>query len=324
MPIKPGKCPPPPEGCPPFTEKDCIEVFKVYDQCIAEDILGSCVRAADFCPAPIPAGAVIDCQVVPNSAVCFFIGFGPFNPPFFRPVRVLQQVQVSVTVLVGGVVVCGPFVITLQTVTQALLWAPPGTFVQCQILAVGDCDCDLATDPVTQDQLICCRVKVCKEIQVKALVKLLVPSYGFCEKDPCVPLPQPEFPCPPEPNFPPQRCQEPPSVTLLNVAGLPIPGITVSVIRQVDVGTVTLNATTNAAGTALFPDIGGFAGAIDTIRFTVGGKTVVFPVPTVFIDSKDVAHDSATACVIVFQQTAVPNEYTVTIDGFLLSGTIDP
>ena len=55
MPIKPGKCPP--AGCPPVTQKDCIEVFKVYDQCVAEEVLGSCVRAADFCPSPIPANA---------------------------------------------------------------------------------------------------------------------------------------------------------------------------------------------------------------------------------------------------------------------------
>lgn len=322
MAITPGKCPPV-TGCPPFTEKDCIEVFKVYDQCVAEEVLGSCVTAADFCLTPIPADAVIDCSVVPGSAVCFFIGFGPFNPPFFRPVRVLQRVQVSVTVSVGGVVICGPFTITLQTVTQALLWAPPGTSVQCQVLAVGDCVCEVATDPVTGDQLICCQVKICKDIQVKALVKLLVPSYGFCEMEPCVAIPQPEFPCPPEPVFPPQRCQEPPVVTLLNVAGVGLQGVPVSVIREVDGGTVTLTVTTGITGQAVFTNLGGFAGGLDTIQFTVGGKTVTFPIPVEFTDATGVLRDSATVCTITFAQTLVAGAFLVTIDGNVF-GTIDP
>jgi hypothetical protein len=296
----------------------------VYDQCVVEEVLGECVRVADFCLIPLPADAVIDCDVVPGSAACFFIGFGPFNPPFFRAVRVLQRVDVTVTVKdAAGIVICGPFTITLQAITQAFLWAPPGTFVQCQVLAVGDCICETAVDPVTQDQLICCQVKVCKDIQVKALVKLLVPSYGFCEKEPCVPVPQPEFPCPPEPNFPPQRCQEPPVITLLNAAGAGIPGVTVQVIRRVDGGSVTLSAVTNAAGTAVFANIGGFAGALDTIRFTVAGKTVNFPLPVEFIDVTGTPRDSATACVIVFQQVNAI-EYIVTINGFQFSGTVDP
>ncbi|MGB9904966.1 MAG: hypothetical protein ACPLQO_09945 [Desulfotomaculales bacterium] len=325
MPITPGKCPP--SGCPPVTQKDCIEVFKVYDQCVAEEILGSCVRAADFCAAPIPADAVIACTVVPNSAVCFFTGFGDFNPPFFRPVRVLQRVQVSVTVSVGGVVVCGPFTITLQTVTQALLWAPPGTFVQCQILAVGDCSCDLATDPVTGDQLICCRVKVCKDIQVKALVKLLVPSYGFCELEPCVAAPQPEFPCPPEPVFPPQLCQEPPVFTLLSELGVGIGGVTVNLTRKTDSTTVTISKVTAANGQASFAEIGGFAGSLDDISFVdpATGKTVTFHVPVEFVDTGGVARDSATACVIQFQRTALgANTFNVTIDGFTLQSPVDP
>ena len=324
MPITPGKCPP--EGCPDFTEKDCIEVFKVYDQCVAEELLGSCVRAADFCTGPIPAGSTITCTVVPNSAICFFVDFGPFNPPFFRPVRVLQRVQVSVTITSpAGVIICGPFVITLQTITQAFMWAPPGTFVQCQILAVGDCTCDVTTDPLTGDQLICCRVKVCKEIQVKALVKLLVPSYGFCELQPCVPVPQPEFPCPPEPIFPPQRCQESPEFILLDPINVGISGVSASLIRKVDTSTVTITKVTNGSGVASFAEIGGFAGSLDDIEFTDQNKLVTFHVPVEFIDVNDIPRDSATACVIQFQrQLLVPNSYTVTIDGNELKDKVDP
>lgn len=305
MAIKPGKCPQE-KGtpqCPPFTGKDCIEVFKVYDQCATEELLGSCVRAADHCSAPIPQGATITCEVVPDSARCFFVGFGPFNPPFYRPVLVLNEVQVNVTITSNATVICPTFTITLQGITQAQMWAPDGTFVQCQILAVGPCTCDLTTDPVTGDQLICCRVKVCKEIQVKALVKLLVPSYGFCEVDPCIAVPQPEFPCPPaQPLFPPQRCQESPVVSLLNHDETPISGVTVFLIRS----SSTITAVTDATGNATFPTVGGFAGGIDTIQFTdpVTGKTLSFALPTEFTDPTGAAHDCSTACSICFTRTA--------------------
>lgn len=325
MAITPGKCPqnrgvP---NCPPFTEKDCIEVFKVYDQCATEELLGSCVRAADHCTAPIPPDATITCEVVPDSARCFFVGFGPFNPPFFRPVLVLNEVQISVTVTSNGTVICPTFTITLQGITQALMWAPDGTFVQCQILAVGPCTCDVTTDPATGDQLICCRVKVCKEIQIKALVKLLVPSYGFCEVNPCIAVPQPEFPCPPtQPLFPPQRCQEPPDIVILDHNNRGISGITVGLFRAGS----TITAVTDATGTAIFPTVGGFAGGIDTIQFRdpVTGKTVSFDLPTEFTDPTGAVHDSSTACSITFTRTAEKSStFNVFIDG-IQNGTVDP
>ncbi len=323
MPITPGKCPQV-DGvpqCPPFTEKDCIEVFKVFDQCAGEELLGRCVRAADFCTVPIPDDATISCTVVPNTARCFFIGFGDFNPPFFRPVLVQNQVDIEVTITdAAGTVICGPFVITLEGIFQAQMWAPPGTLVQCQVIAVGDCTCDLATDPITGDQLICCRLKVCKEIQIKALVKLLVPSYGFCELDPCVPVPQPFFPCPPEqPLFPPQRCQEPPVVTLIDLAGVPIQGVTVNITRE---GT-TVSANTDITGTATFTTLGAIV-AGDVVQFTdpASGKLVSFTVPPTFTDATGTLHDSNTVCSLQFVRTA-GTTFNLFIDG-VLNGTVDP
>ncbi|WP_027356147.1 hypothetical protein [Desulfofundulus thermocisternus] len=89
MPIKPGKCP---QGrCPEPTEKDCIEVFKVYDMCVQEDEVSRCVNATDLlCSDPLPPGATVRCTVLPDSAQCTFLGFGPFDPPFFRNVILLQ------------------------------------------------------------------------------------------------------------------------------------------------------------------------------------------------------------------------------------------
>ncbi len=326
MPIKPGKCPP--GGCPPFTEKDCIEVFKVYDQCVAEELLGGCVIAEDFCTAPIPPDATVTCEVVPGGTRCFFVGFGPFNPPFYRPVRVQNTVQVNVTVTdAAGVVICPTFPVTLQGLTQVLMWAPNGTFVQCQVLAVGDCEAEVTTDPATGKQLICCRVKVCKEIQVKALVKLLVPSYGFCELEPCTPLPQPEFPCPPENIYPPQRCQEPPVFTLQDALGVGISGVAVSLIRKTDSSTVTITKTTDATGTAVFSEVGGFAGSLDDIYFVdpVGNVPKSFHIPTVFTDDQGDLHDSTTACVILLKRRLVnANLFDVYIDGYKLAEALDP
>ena len=51
---------------------------------------------------------------------------------------------------------------------------------------------------------VCCEVDLCLLIQSKALVKLLVPAYGFCVPAPCVTLPKPPLVCPPENLFPPQ------------------------------------------------------------------------------------------------------------------------
>jgi hypothetical protein len=332
MPITPGKCPPStPTGggplvCPDFTEKDCIEVFKVYDQCATEELLGSSVPASTLCPGVvIPPGSTITCTVVPGSATCFFIGFGPFNPPFFRPVFVQNQVQVSVTVInPAGVIICGPTPITLQGVVEALLWAPTGVSVQCSILNVGPCTCQFTTDPATGAQLISCRVKVCKEIQIKALVKLLVPSYGFCELGPCIPVPQPEFPCPsPSPLFPPQKCQDPPTAVIQDFLGIGITGVTVTLNRQ---GTL-IPAVTGANGIATFTTVGGFAGGIDTISFTdtlAPFPVKTFAIPTEFIDPAGVAHDSDTVCQIVFRRTAIEaHTFNVFMDGFQ-NGVVDP
>ncbi|HBQ28911.1 hypothetical protein HY02_08970 [Peptococcaceae bacterium SCADC1_2_3] len=328
MAIKPGKCPfvngeP---NCPPYTEKDCIEVLKVYDQCAAEELLGGSILA----PVPIPPGSTCTCSVVPGSAVCFFAGFGDFNPPYYRPVKVVNRVSITGEIRdVNGNLVT-TYTTTLQALTQAFMWAPLGTLVQCQILDVGDCECGVVTDPVTGDQLIWSQVKVCKEIQVKALVKLLVPSYGFCELDPCNPPPQP-FVCPPdEPLYPPQRCQSPPVITLLEAIGTGIPNVDVTLTRKVDGTTVSITKKTALlTGIASFAEVGGFAGGLDTISFTdpITAKTITFPVPLEFTDTATppAVHDSTTVCTITFQRTAIGlTTFNVFLDTIQLATPIDP
>jgi len=273
-------------------------------------------------------GSACTCSVVPGSAVCFFAGFGDFNPPYYRPVKVVNRVGITGEIRdVNGNLVT-TYTTTLQALTQAFMWAPPGTLVQCQILDVGDCECGVVTDPVTGEQLIWSQVKVCKEIQVKALVKLLVPSYGFCELDPCSPPPQP-FVCPPdEPLYPPQRCQSSPVITLLE-PGLvcSIPDVDVTLTRKVDNTTVSITKKTNATGAATFAEVGGFAGGLDVISFTdpTTTKTINFPVPLEFTDTGGTVHDSTTVCTITFQRTAVgATTFNAFIDTIQSATPVDP
>jgi hypothetical protein len=334
MPITPGEC-----GftvvagvtiptCPPFTGKDCILVNKVYDQCFTEELVTSQVPVSSVCPGvTIPAGATVTCIPIPGSATCTFAGTVAVTPPltpFFEEVLVINSFDISAPIFVAGVTVCEP-TLTLTGAARADLWVPPGTTVNCDILAFGDCTCTLLASPTGLPVVLACTGKICKEVQITAPVKLLVPTYGFCEVPACTFLPQPGFTCPPEPLFPPQLCQGTPTVTLLGLGGAPISGVVVSIVRA---GTIVASVSTDTAGTATFPTIGGLEGAIDVVTFTYLGKLVSFPIPIEFVDVAGVAHDSATTCSLLFTQIGVTTTglpiLTATINGFLSSGTVDP
>jgi hypothetical protein len=212
----------------------------------------------------------------------------------------------------------------LTGAARADLWAPPGTTVNCDILAFGDCTCTLLASPTGIPAVLACAGKICKEVQITAPVKLLVPTFGFCDVPACTFLPQPGFTCPSEPLFPPERCQATPTVTMLAMGGIvPFSGNPVSVFRLIS-GVPTLIAThyTNASGVASFPEIGGLEGALDAVSFSVTDKVALFPIPIEFFDIMGVAHDSATVCSIIFTQIDETDNFAATINGFLVgSGT---
>jgi hypothetical protein len=176
---------PPP---PPATAKDCILVNKVYDQCFTEELVSSQVPITSACPGvTIPAGASVGCIPIPGSATCTFAGTVVVTPPltpFFEEVLVLNSFEVSAPIFVAGVTVCAP-TLTLMGAARADLWVPPGTSVTCDILSFGDCACTLLASPTSLPTVLACTGKICKEIQVTAPVKLLVPSYGFCDVPAC-------------------------------------------------------------------------------------------------------------------------------------------
>ena len=326
-----GICPTDATGaplCSPFTAKDCILVNKVYDQCFTEELVTSQIPVSSSCPGvTIPAGATVVCIAIPGSATCAFAGTVAVTPPltpYFEEVLVINSFDISAPILVAGVTVCAP-TLTLTGAARADLWAPPGTTVSCDILAFGDCTCTLLASPTGLPVVLACTGKICKEILVTAPVKLLVPTYGFCEVPACAILPQPGLVCLPTPLFPPERCQDAPTVTLLAGGGVPLTGVAVSVVRTISgLPAVIATATTGLTGTVSFPTIGGLEGAIDTITFfdPLSAKQISFPIPLEFVDVAGVAHDSATTCSLVFAHGVLT--LAVTINGFLASGTIDP
>ena len=209
----------------PPTAKDCILVNKVYDQCFTEEMVSSQMPLTSACPGvTIPAGATVGCIPIPGSATCTFAGTVAVTPPltpFFEEVLVLNSFDISTPILVAGVTVCSP-TITLTGAARADLWAPPGTTVACDILSFGDCTCTLLASPTGLPAVLACTGKICKEIQITAPVKLLVPSYGFCDVLACTFLPQSGFACPPEPLFPPQRPVPPAISKVFGAASIPL------------------------------------------------------------------------------------------------------
>ena len=308
--------PPPPQP----TAKDCILINKVYDQCFTEELVTGQIPVASFCPGvTIPPGSSAGCIPIAGSQTCTFAGTVAVTPPltpFFQEVLMLNSFDIRAPIVSPtGVTLCAP-TLTLTGAARADLWVPPGTAVNCDILAFGDCTCTLLASPGGIPEVLACTGKICKELQITAPVKLLVPTFGFCDVPACTFLPQPGFSCPPEPLFPPEK---PPAfviIRLVDIEGVGLAGIAFSVFRQ---GSVIATAITDLTGTAAFPGIGGLLGSIDVVVFAFLSKLASFAIPLEFIDVLGVAHDSATSYSLEFTRTTVlGTRFTVTLNGYMV------
>jgi hypothetical protein len=180
-----------------FPAVDCIEVFKIYDQCITDVVLQGFEAVTDGCAGAIPENAVMDCSVVPGTESCLFTGFGSFTTQYFRTVHIINSVQVQAAIVSQqGRMICGPFMFMLRGVTSQVLRVPEGTLPQCSILNTGNCSCALATVPDTGARIIVCTVQISASIQTGDLVRLLVPSYGFYKPSACSPPSHSSMPLP--------------------------------------------------------------------------------------------------------------------------------
>ena len=243
--LQPGLCPinsyTGQRECPPTTEKDCLVVEKVFDQCFKEDII---VRKFEI---PVGQGEPcanvdltrvnrVECEIL--SAECVVVDVSPPIADNTRIVTVRQDVELEIELWHDPVVwqqqsdaseskgIYKPKKLCTFTETitdffnQVLLYVPPsgvlfgaagGPFLFCEVVA-STCFCSPETvppgQPVTQ---VICTVKICKIVEVTAFVKLLIPLYGYCIPRPCEAAPQQkEIECPPiDYLFPPQQEIEP-------------------------------------------------------------------------------------------------------------------
>ncbi len=182
---------------------DCIKVEKVYDHCFSleelpdtvEVSLGRALLPTDSISCEVTA---VDCEVLQ-----------PLRDPDeegFRTIDVAQHVTAVVTVIDEfGTVVGTTTVVQPPNYKSVTLYSPLGTQPACEIV---DTSCEpvliVSTGSETEPAVIRILKKLCKIVESLALVRLLVPTTGFCLPEPCAPFPQ-EFVCPPDQLYPPQQ-----------------------------------------------------------------------------------------------------------------------
>lgn len=202
--IVPGPCPT--TGCPPPTEIVCIETTKVYDFCVQTRTDQECynipVATVTGCP---PVGKTIDTTVPPvctiSSTSCTLVSRTQILGGFARVVfDVCFTLGITLTFTDGTTCT---FTTDERCISKrTTIFAPVGTDIVCNIINQDCGPCRYSSFTLGIPAQVCCDIALCLEIQSRAIVKLLVPSYGFCIPSECV-----EFgvlPCPPEPLFPPQ------------------------------------------------------------------------------------------------------------------------
>ena len=175
----------------------CIETFKVYDFCFQADSREQCFSVPENCECfPFPPGSTAKCEIE-GTPTC--IEISRTDPDETGRANVTFAVSATIKItIVGpdGEVLC-TFNKTISFTKTVVLCAPEGTFTDCAIVSSA-CQCVLIGEQV------CCSVDLCLVIQSRAVVKLLIPTFGFCMPKECEQVsPAPPVVCPPT-LFPPQ------------------------------------------------------------------------------------------------------------------------
>ncbi|MEW6172163.1 MAG: hypothetical protein AB1510_03725 [Bacillota bacterium] len=175
----------------------CIETFKVYDFCFQADSREQCFNLPEQCECfPFPPGSVAECEIV-GTPTCFEISRTPPDETGRSDVTFAVSSTIKITVKdPSGDILC-EFNKTINFTKTVVLCAPEGTLTDCAVVDAA-CQCVLIGEQV------CCSVDLCIVIQSRAIVKLLIPSFGFCVPTACEQVsPTPPVVCPPL-LFPPQ------------------------------------------------------------------------------------------------------------------------
>jgi hypothetical protein len=186
-------------AAPTPTEIACIFVPKVYDFCFEEDFLVSTTEVPESC-GMLPAEAVA--VLVVDEVTC------TTGPPIAGVPEAEGFAFLPVTITVAGTIrIFSSEGLLLCTFPAAPLTLPK-TVVVCHPDDRVTCDCSAfaAADlQVGVTDAVRVPVQICTIVECTAPVKLLVPSFGFCEPTRCTPAGfPPGFTCPPTDLFPPQ------------------------------------------------------------------------------------------------------------------------
>ena len=174
-------------NCPAAGEMDCVEVLKVYDQCLKEEVI-----SREF---SVPGGGEvaptdsIACEIISPDSNCEIIKFSAPDQNNLRQITIRLTLAVKIRVFTADgqeKTKCAVNGEPFQVIREVVLFAPDGTFGQCR-LAAANCKCDLI--PAGTGQAYLCKILFCAELKVKAPVSLLMPAYGFCVPTPCEPAP---------------------------------------------------------------------------------------------------------------------------------------
>jgi len=178
----------------PDWKKVCIETLKVYDFCFqAERRENNCFPNLT---EPPPPGSTIECKILETD--CVEIGRTPPDPQGRSNVTFAITVKARVIIKDPNGNIIFDKTKTFGFTKTVVLCAPDGTETACTIVTATCGPCIIVGDQV------CCTFDLCIIIQVVAVVKLLIPTYGFCVPKVCEQVaPMPPVVCPPL-LFPPQ------------------------------------------------------------------------------------------------------------------------
>jgi len=156
------------------TEVVCIEAKQVCDFCFQEHRID---RDFDV-PGTVTGTPVIECEIDERNIMCREIERRDIDG---HKKKDKENVLVCLAIDVPVIIRIGNEEITQRVVflKQAVLCAPAGTDIECQV--TGNCCCFF--DRETRQ--ISCVFNFCVVIQSKVTVRILVPTFGLCAPKEC-------------------------------------------------------------------------------------------------------------------------------------------
>jgi hypothetical protein len=192
-------------ACPPPSEIVVVEARKIYDFCFQEDTLERCF----FVPGLGAQATVTSCEITQVTCSEILDREPVPDQDGLALVSIQVTMELSITVVPGPNVAPITVTRTISFPKRAVLCAPTGTLVTCDVR--GTCICTVQPPIMGQtgaEPNVCCTIQLCIVITSGADVKILVPSFGVVMPQECKVAPA-FGGCPP---IPPEVCG--PGVTI--------------------------------------------------------------------------------------------------------------